>query len=50
MVQLSYIVTAPGAGSTGTNGLPYRASSQNFASIKLPANGATTTETIKPTI
>jgi hypothetical protein len=50
MVQLSYVITAPGAVSTGTTGLPYRASSRNFVSIKVPANAATTTETLKATI
>jgi len=50
MVQLSYIITAPAASSAGTTGLPFRASSKSFSSIKVPATGATTTETIKATI
>lgn len=49
-VQLSYVISVPTAAITGTNGLPARVSTRTFASIKVPASGMTTTETIKATI
>jgi hypothetical protein len=49
MVQLSYTVNAPGT-VTATNQLPNRITSlRPFAAIKVPANGATTTQTVAVT-
>jgi hypothetical protein len=44
MVPLSYTISSAGATS------PFRLSSQSIATIKVPANGATTTETVTATI
>lgn len=48
-VALSYIISAPGL-LTASNGLPLRTSTQSFAHIPVPKNGATTTETVAATI
>jgi hypothetical protein len=47
-VSLRYEVIASGAATAG--GLPNRISSQSLPTIKVPANGATTTENIASTI
>ena len=50
-VQLSYVVSSPVTAFVGgSSGLPARVHSQTIGSIKVPLNGATTTETIKATI
>jgi hypothetical protein len=49
-VQLTYTISVPSNGVVGATGLPARVSTKGFASIKVPATGATTTETIKATI
>lgn len=49
-VQLSYVISAPSSAFSGTSGLPARISTNIFGTIKVPANGATTTQTIKATI
>jgi hypothetical protein len=49
-VSLQYSVEAVGAGTATVLGLPNRLSSQSLPSIKVPLNGATTTETINSTI
>lgn len=48
MVQLTFSLVAPA--STAGPRLPNRLSTQTFAMIKVPANGATTTFTLTPTI
>jgi hypothetical protein len=50
MVGLTYTITSPVEISTATLELPLRISSQSIATIKVPANGATTTETVTATI
>jgi len=48
-VSLGWIITAPSE-ATGTSALPSRVGEQlSFASISVPANGSTTTETLTPT-
>ena len=47
-VSLQYTIEAPVRG--GAYGVPYRSSHQNLGTIAVPANGATTTETIAATI
>lgn len=48
-VSLGFIISAPSE-ATGTSVLPSRVSEQlSFASISIPVNGATTTETLTPT-
>src|SRR5215469_10974 len=49
-VQLSYAISVPSTGFSGASGLPGRISQNIFGTIKVPANGSTTTETIKATI
>ncbi len=50
MVTLSYTIQAPVEYTTATGALPARGSSVgNLATIKVPANGATTTETVTAT-
>jgi hypothetical protein len=46
MVSLSYVISAPSEISTATDAYPNRISSASLTSIKVPLNGATTTETI----
>ena len=48
-VTLGYSIIAPIEVAVVTGALPSRTSSANLASIKVPANGATTTETITAT-
>jgi hypothetical protein len=43
MFTASYTVSAPGLFFSSTNALPFRFSSSNLGSMKVPANGATTT-------
>jgi hypothetical protein len=50
MVSLTYTITSPTEISTATLEYPLRISSQSIATIKVPANGATTTETVTATI
>ena len=47
-VSLAYAISV--AGTTATTALPNRLSSHSLGTISVPANGATTTETIKATI
>ena len=48
-ISLGWIISAPSEAST-SSALPSRVSEQlNFSSISVPANGATTTETLTPT-
>jgi hypothetical protein len=48
-VNLAYTITVPGVASAA-NALPSRFSSQSIATISVPANGSTTTETVSATI
>jgi hypothetical protein len=49
-VALGWIIISPSEASTITSTLPSRVSEQfSFASISIPANGSTTTETLTPT-
>lgn len=50
MVSLSYSIQAPVAISTAAGEFPNRVSSQSLGTIKVPANGTTTNETITATI
>lgn len=50
MVGLTYTITSPTEISTATLEYPLRISTQSIATIKVPANGATTTETVTATI
>lgn len=50
MVSLTYTITSPTEISTATLEYPLRISTQSIATIKVPANGATTTETVAATI
>ena len=50
MVSLTYTITSPTEISAATAEYPLRISSQSIATIKVPANGATTTETVAATI
>ncbi len=51
MVSIDYTITAPGLFISTTNALPFRLSSLTpLAVIKVPASGATTTETVTATI
>lgn len=50
MVGLTYTITSPTEISTATLEYPLRISTQSIATIKVPANGATTTETVAATI
>lgn len=50
MVSITYTITSPTEISTPTAEYPLRISSQSIATIKVPANGATTTETVTATI
>lgn len=48
-ISLGWIISAPSEATT-SSALPSRISEQlNFASMSVPANGATTTETLTPT-
>jgi len=46
MVSLSYVISAPSEISVATDAYPNRLSTASITSIKVPLNGATTTETI----
>jgi len=48
-VHLSYLISA-GVNSTTAGSLANRSSSQYIVTIKIPANGAITTETVNATI
>jgi hypothetical protein len=50
MVSLTYTITSPTEISTATLEYPLRISSQSIGTIKVPANGATTTEAVAATI
>jgi hypothetical protein len=50
MVALTYTITSPVEISVATSEYPLRISTQSIATIKVPANGATTTETVTATI
>jgi hypothetical protein len=50
MVSLTYTITSPTEISTAASEYPLRISSQSIGTIKVPANGATTTETVTATI
>lgn len=49
-VSLTYTITSPTEISTATLEYPLRISTQSIATIKVPANGATTTEAVAATI